>query len=269
MADTTAGTQSKSGNRFTRWIMSIDDGQLIRAIFFGLLFSTVGVLIVDYLELSKTNAAAPNYQPMQTPILPSVDRPEINPDNPAFEPQTRIATPSETLGEPMSISLEADGVLKLEGAIQIGTTEALKIELEARGEYIKTISLNSPGGIVQEALAMGALIRDGGFTTEVGDGALCASSCPLIFASGTVRVAHQNAAIGVHQIYGAGGPNGPNSAQAMSDAQSTTAVITRYLSEMKTDPALWLHALETPPDKLYYFTQKELTDLKLATKLSK
>lgn len=265
MADTSA--DAPVGNRFTRWIMSFDDGQLMRAIFFGLLIGTIGVLIIDYMELSEANAAREQYQPMETPILPSVARPEINPDNPAYEPQTRITTPSEDLGEPMSISLESGGILKLEGAIQLGTTEALKTELAARGEYIKTISLNSPGGIVQEALAMGALIRAGDYATEVNNGALCASSCPLIFASGKTRTAHQNAAIGVHQIYGAGGPNGPGSAQAMSDAQSTTAVITRYLSEMDIDPALWIHALETPPDKLYYFTSEELMELKLATKI--
>lgn len=265
MAET--ATPPQTGNRFARWVMSFDDGRLMRAIFFGLLFGTIGVLVVDYLELQDANAAIPDYQPMATPILPSVERPEIDPDNPAFAPQTRITTAPELLGDPMVVRLEANGVLKLEGVIQPGSADALKTELEARGEYIKTVELNSPGGIVQEALAMGALIRDGGFTTQVGDGALCASSCPLIFASGKARIAHQNAAIGVHQIYGAGAPGGPNPAQAMSDAQSTTATITRYLTEMQTDPALWLHALETPPDKLYYFTSDELEELKLATKI--
>ena len=28
---------------------------------------------------------------------------------------------------------------------------------------------------------------------------------------------------------------------------------------------LWLHALETPPDRLYYLTEKEMADFRLVT----
>lgn len=64
-------------------------------------------------------------------------------------------------------------------------------------------------------------------------------------------------------------PTGARAAgEAMSDAQQTTAAITRHLSTMGVDPALWLHALETPPDKLYYLSAEELTGLKLATRLT-
>ena len=53
----------------------------------------------------------------------------------------------------------------------------------------------------------------------------------------------------------------------MSDAQKTTAAITRYLTDSGVEPALWLHALETPPDRLYYLSAVELTEYKLATAL--
>ena len=51
----------------------------------------------------------------------------------------------------------------------------------------------------------------------------------------------------------------------MSDAQSTTADIMNHLTQTGVDPALWLHALATPPDRLYYFTPEEMTRLKLVT----
>lgn len=51
----------------------------------------------------------------------------------------------------------------------------------------------------------------------------------------------------------------------MADAQKTTAEITRYLNDMGVDAASWLRALDTPPDRLYYFTGTELTALRLAT----
>jgi len=49
---------------------------------------------------------------------------------------------------------------------------------------VKTVVLRSPGGSVQDALAMGRLIREKQFATEVEAGRYCASSCPLVFAGG-------------------------------------------------------------------------------------
>jgi hypothetical protein len=34
---------------------------------------------------------------------------------------------------------------------------------------------------------------------------------------------------------------------------------------MGVDLGVWVHAMQTPKDELYYFTSKELLDLKLAT----
>ena len=51
----------------------------------------------------------------------------------------------------------------------------------------------------------------------------------------------------------------------MSDAQATTARISRHLAEMGVDPALWLHALDTPPQALYYFSPEELAKYRLVT----
>jgi hypothetical protein len=132
------------------------------------------------------------------------------------------------------------------------------------------VALNSPGGSVDDALAIGALIREQGLATSVAAGALCASSCPLVLSGGAERRAAEGAAVGVHQIYATVAPGalptGLRAAgEAMSDAQKTTAVITRHLSAMGVDPALWLHALETPPDRLYYLTPEEMTALRLVT----
>jgi hypothetical protein len=54
----------------------------------------------------------------------------------------------------------------------------------------------------------------------------------------------------------------------MSEAQSMTAEISRYLSSMGISDEVWLRALETPPDRLSYFSPADLIDLKLVTKLT-
>lgn len=250
------------GQRATSWFATLDDGQILRTAFYVLLAGTIAVIAIDFTEMS--NQPAQSYDPVTAPIPPSVDRPEIDPDNPAYNPGTELTGDPDHLREPLTIQLQPGGMLLLEGTIQQGSADRLSAELAERGEYVKSIALNSPGGIVQEALAMGELIRVGGYTTSVANGALCASSCPLILAAGVERHVSPGAAVGVHQIYAlAGDPSQP--AQAMSDTQVVTATIARYLDGMGISHEVWLHALETPPQKLYYFTLAEMTDYGLAT----
>ena len=68
--------------------------------------------------------------------------------------------------------------------------------------------------------------------------------------------------MGLHQFYAAGRGTAPE--QAMADAQMTTARISRLLSEFGVDPAVWLHAMDTPPRSLYYLSKEELAKYKLA-----
>lgn len=130
--------------------------------------------------------------------------------------------------------------------------------------------LDSPGSSVRDALAIADLIHDKTLDTQVLSGALCASSCPIIFAAGTARIASPDAAIGVHQIYAATLSANPQDALrtaglAMSDAQSITATIITGLTRSGVDPALWLHALVTPPEQLYYLSAAEMNRLNLVT----
>ena len=39
----------------------------------------------------------------------------------------------------------------------------------------------------------------------------------------------------------------------------------RYLRDMGVDSQVWVHAMETPTDELFYFKPDELLSLKLAT----
>ena len=245
-----------------RRIAAIEDGSILRVAFFALLIGTASVLYVDYRELTANEGAA-LANPLQ-PILP----PAI--DSPAQGPMPNVTTSPDVLDEPLSIALGTGGQLLLTGTIDPGSAERFASEIAARGEYVQTVVLDSPGGSVVDALAIGSLIHEKGLATKVAGGSLCASSCPIIFASGQERIASQEAAIGVHQIYAAALSADPQSAlrvagTAMSDAQSTTAKIIAHLTEMGVDPALWLHALQTPPDQLYYFTPEEMEQLKLVT----
>ncbi len=51
----------------------------------------------------------------------------------------------------------------------------------------------------------------------------------------------------------------------METAQQISAACQKYLREMGIDLEVWLHAMETPREALYYFQPSELLSLKLAT----
>jgi hypothetical protein len=164
-------------------------------------------------------------------------------------------------------------VLRLTGSIDAGAADRFAREIAARGEYVKSVALDSPGGSVADALAIGRLIRTKGFSTSVAAGALCASSCPLVLAGGKLRIASAKAAIGVHQVYSvlpvkAVADATLSAGAAMSAAQATTAEITRYLIGMGIDPQVWLDALETPLDRIHYFSIQDLLAHKLVTNMN-
>ncbi len=249
------------------WLAGLEDGAVLRFAFYALLAGTAGVLYVDFGELAE-NAPPPALTQMPMPILP----PATTPGGGGQE-RPPVTTSPELLESPLEIALGSGGVLRLTGTIDPGSSARFLAEIEARGEYVSTVLLDSPGGSVDDALSIGGLIRERELSTEVADGGLCASSCPLIFAGGKERTAGRDAAIGVHQIYAAALSATPIDALsvagvAMADAQAVTADITRHLSESGIDPALWLHALETPPDQLYYFSPEEMERFKLVTQWS-
>ena len=245
---------------------AVEDGNILRVAFFALLLGTASVLYVDFRELTANEGAA-LAMPMR-PILPPYD-----PDGPADPTAPNVTTSPQLLEQPLEIALAPGGELRLTGSIDLGSADRFAAEIAARGEYVETVVLDSPGGSVVDALAIGSLIHEKGLATKVAAGSLCASSCPIVFASGAERIASPQAAIGVHQIYAAALSGDPQNAlrvagSAMRDAQSTTAEIIGHLTKTGVDPALWLHAPQTPPDRLYYFNPEEMTRLRLVTQLT-
>jgi len=254
-------------DRFMEWLNDRPDETVLRALFGAVLAATIGVVTLDAFEW----ATAPAPTPLAAPSTdaPSTGMPSSQP-LPAVRPRSgeRRAAPlrqrDERLKAAMSFELVGDGKLMAVGGIEPGTAKRFADEIEKRGSYVKTIVLHSPGGSVQDALAMGRLIRERKFATEVEAGAYCASSCPLVFAGGGERKAGERAAIGVHQVFAASS-NGPTGGDGMASAQRVSAECQRYLRDMGVDQQVWVHAMETPKDELFYFKPEELIGLKLAT----
>ena len=168
------------------------------------------------------------------------------------------------MARPMTFELVGGGRLMATGTITPGISETFAAEIAKRGDYIKTVVLNSPGGSVTDALAMGRLIRERNFATEIEPGKYCASSCPLLFAGGSERRAGDKAVLGVHQVAAVGAASGVPRDE-MNVAQNISARCQRYLGDMGVNLQVWVHAMETPHDKLFVFRPDELKSLNLVT----
>ena len=257
--------------RAERWLNDRPDDRVLQWLFRLMLAVTGAVLVLDFVDL---NGRAPE-QVAASPASAPAAAPEDGPDRQTVTRRGRsrrdgdvrrapLRRPDAQLAAAMTFDLTADGRLLATGTIQPGTGKAFAAEVEKRGSYVKTVVLHSPGGSVTDALEMGRLIRKSGFATEVGDGHYCASSCPLVFAGGIERRADEKSAIGVHQVTGVGA-SAATAANGMESVQRISAECQRYLRDMGIDSLVWIHAMETPRDELFYFKPDELLTLKLAT----
>jgi hypothetical protein len=254
--------------RFHGWLSDNPDEQVLRWIFRSIVAVTIAALAAD-LATSQgwISVPDPGSSPMER-VSPGLDLPVpaiLAPWLPGGDKRlTPLPQPDGAMAKPMTFELVGNGWLMATGTITPGISEAFAAEVGRRGDYIKTVVLNSPGGSVTDALAMGRLIRERKFATEVEAGKYCASSCPLMFAGGVERRAGDKAAIGVHQVAAISSASAAPRDE-MDVAQRISARCQRYLGDMGISLQVWVHAMETPHDKLFIFKPDELKSLNIVT----
>lgn len=255
--------------RLHAWLSGNPDQDALRWIFRSVIAVTVAVLTAD---LAAGNgwigASDASLAPEAPQLSPGIDLPVpavLAPWLPGGDRRvTPLPRPDGAMAKPMTFELLSGGKLMATGTITPGSSEAFAAEVARRGDYIRTVVLNSPGGSVTDALAMGRLIRERKFATEIEAGKTCASSCPLVFAGGVERRAGANAAIGVHQVAAVSSANAAPR-DGMDMAQRISARCQRYLGEMGINLQVWVHAMETPHDRLFVFKPDELRSLNIVT----
>jgi hypothetical protein len=144
----------------------------------------------------------------------------------------------------MSFTL-ASGQLTVHASGPIEKGDAAKL---AALQRFDTLELDSPGGLVSEALAMAAnMDARGGIRTVVRPGASCASACAMaLFVSGKTRVVYMGGHIGIHSCAMPDGTPVPECNEAM--ARNATAhgvpwgVIEGFGKYTKPSGMMWLGA---------------------------
>lgn len=199
------------------------------------------------------------YDPTQP--RPQFSNPETNPD---------INLPAD-LPPRLEFALQEDPnlgtILVMNGAIEVGDADRAKAYFESLSDAPDAVAINSPGGIVDEALAVGRLLRARELNTLILPGMACLSSCPYILAGGLERRVSLTGAVGLHQHYFET-PGYMPVFFAVEDIQRSQGATMGYLIEMGIDPGVMVYGLMTPPNDIYVLVESELLNSRLATEVS-
>lgn len=261
----------------TALVASIQDGRFLKFVFLAMLTLSVGTVAQDFRQmLALSPDGAPGSQriepaPMKLPEPGNQTRPYLPKTMPMGPSRTAPRMPgfegppvAADMSAPIKFALGVEGRASALGTIDTGAAARLKAFLAKQNrEAISELVLHSPGGSVGDALEMARLIRAAGISTHVPENGYCASSCPLVLASGLYRTAGKRSFIGVHQLFAL--PNAVGTLQkGMSDAQSVSALCQQLLVDMGVDLKVWVRAMQTPPAQLYVFTPDQLSLFRLA-----
>ncbi len=129
------------------------------------------------------------------------------------------------------------------------------------------IVFDSPGGSLVEGLTLGRLIRELGFDTSIGNltdepgrnsNSVCASACAYAFAGGSIRTMVQGSRLGLHQFRSAS-----NTGASEAEAQTVSAILVSYLTEMGIDAQAFAIASMAQPNEMVWLTYDDAMEINL------
>jgi hypothetical protein len=132
---------------------------------------------------------------------------------------------------------------------------------EARAEGVKSVlvELESPGGSLTSAMAIGELVRESGFDTGVAERGKCYSACVLILAAGVKRSV-ATGKVGVHRPYYDRGLHSPDR-PALTEGeygQVVTGDVQRYFDKMGMRDGLMDAMMKVPSKFMRHLTSREV-----------
>ena len=165
-----------------------------------------------------------------------------------------------TLGE---ATVDGRPATALRGAVAPGDGDRVAAALEDARPAL--VTLDSPGGSVDDALTIGRTLRALGVETHLAGSAVCFSACPYIFVGGTERAVAPGGRLGVHQ-HSFGESTVLPAFLAVEDLQRGQAEVLAHLDAMGIDLRVMGPAMATPADEIYILAPDELDDWNLVTR---
>lgn len=161
------------------------------------------------------------------------------------------------------INLDAQGALSLSGKITEGDSVRIdKLVLEEPQKFIETtrIYLDSPGGSIKEAMAIGEILDRYKIAAVVNEKDYCASACALIYAAAPTRIALGD--IAMHRPYLRPEMHDSSSMEFIMEQQEISIKLARSYMEDRNVPEYLIEKMtSTPSDDAYVLTQEDKDQL--------
>jgi hypothetical protein len=133
--------------------------------------------------------------------------------------------------------------------------DAVEFERKIKGLSRGLVVLSSPGGLIDEAMSIGAAIKVQGLATMVADE--CASACGLVWLSGERRYFNKGARIGFHAAYVMS--NGKAVETGMGNAE-----IGSFLTHLGLSREAIRFIASAPPNGMRWLTPEDAKRLRIA-----
>jgi len=185
---------------------------------------------------------------------------------PAAHDGTRLSV--VVLPPPAGTSVTAtEWKIYLDGYLDADSASRVAAAVSGHRIQRAVVYLNSPGGSLLAAMAIGRLLRDHGFDTEVGtrtadplrpSAGVCYSACPFAYAGGVRRGLAADSLLGVHRA--------ENRLPVPDESAFERRVqedATIYLQQMGVNPELYRLMAQVPPGAIRLLRPGEATQLAL------
>ena len=139
-------------------------------------------------------------------------------------------------------------VVSISGPLERGDSQKFwdAIKDDSKGLAI----FHSPGGLLEEGLAIGEQIRHKGFASAVAENTLCASACALAWLGGRPRLMKDTAKIGFHAAYVVNGPYKRESGVG-------NAIVGAYLTDMGLNLNAVRYVTTPGPDEIQWLSVRD------------
>lgn len=176
----------------------------------------------------------------------------------ALAPAKPIAPPPIVTPSAAKLTLSGDGrSILLDGRLEPGV--AAKFEAAANAAPgLRTVVLQSKGGLLGEAIAIADVVRAKGLDTYVET--WCHSACTVVLLAGRDRAASPRARIGFHQ------PIFPGAEAA--DVPTLRSVSRRFYDDAGVQPGFTDRAFATPASEMWFPESGELQSARVLTRIS-
>jgi Clp protease len=220
---------------------------------------------IEYIRVDKALPVEGLYKTISTPTTaaPSSTLPMMAPPSPLPPPQPAgLVEPSDYL---LQVKVSTDSKIMFVAGY-LGTGAYMKINrIFNANPDVKTLYLESQGGIVFEGLLINNLIKAKKINTYVES--ICASACTMAFVAGEDRAASPAARIGFHRSYKI------QPYTAANIARETSPVGNAVLRDSYVQAGLELEFINkimtTPSETMWYPTAIELQAAHVVTRKSK